>query len=246
MAMPRYLTAQKISLLVLVKLYCNSDFPPSAKIPILSFIVSFSIPPAVSYARAAHSSDEHSRSLSIEAFDNVLHSHASGMPGRTLMDVFLKHMWEINSFDALNDLFDNIDQLLVRPKQPSPDVSSEDLQDQVILSKTSPLGVFVRKTKLEFTRLQFDDSMKLWSEFIKYRAPTSQWTKRLAGLASSGVDRNAAEMSLCPGDSLYDVAYGALAKEGEDQNMSVDDFDRMLEFQLDKLQRESIHLCPTS
>lgn len=157
------------------------------------------------------------------------------MPGRTLLDLFLKHMWEINSFDALHSLFDGIRDLVEAPPAES---QEGEAPDGIYLSKTSPLGVFVRRAHLEFTRLQFDDSIKLWSSFVKYRAPTAQWTKRLAGLASSGVDTVVAEMGLRPGDAVYEVAYGRLHDDEEDkEGSSLDDLDRIMEFQLDRLQR---------
>lgn len=157
------------------------------------------------------------------------------MPGRTLLDLFLKHMWEMNSFDALHALFDSIKDLI---DAPPPGTQDGEVLDRIYLSKTSPLGIFVRRAHLEFTRLQFDDSMKLWSSFIRYRAPTAQWTKRLAGLASGGVDMVVAEMGLRPGDDVYEIAYGHLEDEEEDtEGVSLDDLDRILDFQLDRLQK---------
>jgi anaphase-promoting complex subunit 5 len=240
MATPRYLTAQKISLLVLVRLYCSSALPSSATIPILSFILSHSVSSSASSARSRRlfgsASSDHDTTFSIDVFEDVLQGHASSMPGRTLLDLFLKHMWEMNSFDALHDLVDNLGELLITP--PPVDNQEDASSDRIYLSKTSPLGAFVRRARLEFTRLQFDDAMKLWSAFVKYRAPTAQWTKRLAGIASSGVDRVAAELGLRPGDDLYEIAYGHLEDQEEvGEGLSTDDLDRILEFQLDRLQR---------
>jgi anaphase-promoting complex subunit 5 len=80
--------------------------------------------------------------------------------------------------------------------------------------------------------------MKLWSSFIRYRAPTAQWTKRLAGLASGGVDMVVSEMGLRAGDDVYEIAYGHLEDEQEEgAGMSLHDLDRILDFQLDRLQR---------
>ncbi|KAF2477277.1 anaphase-promoting complex protein [Lindgomyces ingoldianus] len=242
MASSRYLTPQKISLLVLVKLYCNSVLPSSATIPILSFILSHSIPPLPSHARARHTSGYQDYSISIRAFEDVLQGQPSSMPGRTLLDVFLKQMWELNSFDALHNLFNHLGCLLARTREDSEQNGGagdeEDLSDHIVLSKSSPLGTIVRRARLEFTRLQFDDSIKLWSAFIMYRAPTAQWTKRIAGLASSGIDINAVDMELGPGDPLYEVAYGHLEDEDStEENLSIDDLNRLLEFQLDQLQR---------
>ncbi|KAI4713329.1 hypothetical protein J4E89_002309 [Alternaria sp. Ai002NY15] len=237
MATPRYLTAQKISLLVLTRLYCTSSLPYSATIPVLSFILSNNLPSAPSSARPQRSniSSQQDTCFSIDAFEDVLQEHPSNMPGRTLLDLFLKHMWEMNSFDALHALFDSILDLVTPPPHGTQDQESP---DRIHLSKTSPLGTFVRRAHLEFTRLQFDDSMKLWSSFIRYRAPTAQWTKRLAGLASSGVDMVVSEMGLRAGDDMYEIAYGNLQEDQEEgAGMSLNDLDRILDFQLDRLQR---------
>ncbi|KAF1913582.1 anaphase-promoting complex subunit 5-domain-containing protein [Ampelomyces quisqualis] len=240
MATPRYLTAQKISLLVLVRLYCNSALPSSSTIPILSFILSHTVSPTSPSARSRRTfgsaSSDHDTTFSVDVFEDVLQGHASNMPGRTLLDLFLKHMWEMSSFDALHDLIDNLGELLVVPSPT--DVQVDVPLDRIHLSKTSPLGAFVRRARLEFTRLQFDDAMKLWATFVKYRASTAQWTKRLAGIASIGVDRVAAEMGLRPGDDLYEIAYGHLEDQGQEGGaLSTDDLDRILDFQLDRLQR---------
>lgn len=237
MSPTRYLTPAKISLLVLVKLHCDSEASPSpATIPVLSFILSHCIPPAASCARAQQPEGHHDTSFSIQTFKNVLQDHTSSrLPGRTLLYVFLRRMWEMNSLDALHNLFDSLGELLVRSREyPAP----EEPRDRIYLSRTSPLGIFVRRARVEFTRLPFDDIMKLWSAFIRYRAPTAQWMMRLAGLAVSGVDIVATDMGLSTTDDLYEVVYGHPAKEeDEGQALSVDDLERLLDFQLDRLQR---------
>lgn len=163
------------------------------------------------------------------------------MPGRTLLDVFLKHMWEVGSFDALHDLFSSLGDLLANEREDGEsEAVPEHAHDRILLSRTSPLGAFVRRARLEFTRLQFDDGMKLWSAFIAYRAPTAQWTKRIAGLASSGVDLNASKMGLHAGDDLFEIVYGHLVDEEEKgQTISMDDFERLLELQIDQLQSKN-------
>jgi anaphase-promoting complex subunit 5 len=60
----------------------------------------------------------------------------------------------------------------------------------------------------------------------------------LAGLASSGVDMVVSEMGLRAGDDVYEIAYGHLQEEQEEGvGMSLDDLDRILDFQLDRLQK---------
>lgn len=239
MGTSRYLTAQKVCLLVLLKLYCESAIPSSATIPILSFIVAHATPSAPSW-RARRSAEQPDASFPIQAFEDVLQPHVSSMPGRTLLDVFLKKLWEINSFDALHDLFGGLGELLAKEGEDADLIQSTAAHAQIFLSKVSPLGAFVRRAWLEFTRLQFDDAMKLWSAVIAYRAPTAQWTKRIAGLAAAGIDINTSKMELRPGDGLFEVAYGRLGEDNMDDGISTDDLERLLEFQLDRLQSESI------
>ncbi|KAF2793374.1 hypothetical protein K505DRAFT_41708 [Melanomma pulvis-pyrius CBS 109.77] len=250
MASPRYITPQKISLLVLMYLYLvNDDDPSPATIPVLSFILSHSISWVPSNARR-RSSNARSRpsnavsrpsprhadaSFPIETYIDVLHGYDSDMPGLSLLDVYLKHLWGMDSFHALHNLFENIGNVMLTSRA---SLTGEELTDFGLITETSPLGLFVRRARLEFNRLQLDDTMKIWSAFLAFRAPTAKWSERLAGIASPGVDINTTNMGLKPGDDLYEVVYGHLAQDVEKSaEVSIDDLERLLEFQLEKLQR---------
>lgn len=233
MSKPRYLTASKISLLVLVQLYCDSGFPSSATVPVLSFVLSHTFATTPLAARKPHTVEQHVAPLSIRTFEDILQNHTSSMPGRSLLDDLLKCLWNMNSIDSLFDLFNDLGSLL----GPSKEEPSQETK-RMHLSPTSPLGALVRQARLEFTRLPFDDIVHLWCAFIAYRAPTAQWARRLSGLASSSVDIVATDLGLSKGDSLFDITYGHLL-EGDTSSTSLshDDLERILEFQLDKLQR---------
>lgn len=179
--------------------------------------------------------DQHEVSLSIRQFQDLLQSHASTMPGRTLLDDVLKHLWQMSSVDSLFGLFDGLGDLFDPPKS---QISDEDDHRRIQLSPTSPLGSFVRRARLEFARLPFDDIVHLWCTFITYRAPTALWKNRVAGTTLSSVDQVATEMELGQDDDLFQITYGRLV-EGVNVPVlpSVDDLERVLEFQLDKLQR---------
>lgn len=57
-------------------------------------------------------------------------------------------------------------------------------------------------------------------------------------MASSGVDMVVSEMGLRAGDDMYEIAYGNLQEDQEEgAGMSLNDLDRILDFQLDRLQR---------
>ena len=174
--------------------------------------------------------------LSIQAFKDLLHRLPTNMPGRSLFDEILHCMWDMGSIDSLFGLFDKLGDYLVSFKE---EASEERRHKHIRLSKTSPLGAFIRRARLEFVRLPFDDIVKLWCAFVGYRAPTAFSLKKLAGSTSLSLDHVAAEMGVGQGEALFHITYGRLVEGGTASHpLSVDDLERVLEFQLDKLQRQ--------
>ena len=235
MSKSRYLTAPKICLLLLVKLYCQSDLATSAIVPLLSFVLSHTSTTISSAARTPGAVEQEGISLSIWSFQDLLQKHASTMPGRTLFDDAIREMWQIGSIDSLFRLLDSLGSLLVSSQD---EVREDEARPVIRLSATSPLGTFVRRARVEFSRLPFDDIVHLWCAFVAYRAPTAPWTKRSTGLISSNVDHVATEMGLAQEDTLVHIACGRLVeKVNSSYSLSMNDLERTLEFQLDKLQR---------
>ena len=236
--MSRYLTPSKIGLLALISLYAESAVPSVATIPILSFLV-FHVLPANSAASQKGSSLQlRYITLAIEEFQKATISHVSGIPGRTIWDLLLNKLWELNSFDALHLFFDTLSSLLQK-------IPDEQQQDGVVsttkpmrLSRASPLGLFVRRTRLEFTRLQFHDGVSLWRNFVVYRAPTlPQWRKRNQSAGHISFDTNLQEEQLDLTDRLTNVVYGEIARRAEhDASISTEDVEKLLEYQIDQMQ----------
>lgn len=239
--MSRYLTPSKIGLLALISLYTESMVPSSATIPILSFLVAHLLPTT---STASHSEAEpHSRSvpLAIEDFQRTAIAHASGIPGRNVWDLLLHELWKINSFDALHVFFDTLVLLL----QKSPEEQQKESEDGVdpnpnrmLLSRVSPLGSFVRRAQVEFTRLPFHDGVTLWKAFVSYRAPTlPQWKKRNRSAGNASFDSNLHEDDLAWGHPLTKVIYGELKhKTRPEASISTEDVERLLEYQVDHMQ----------
>lgn len=239
--MSRYLTPSKIGLLALVSLYTESVVPSAATIPVLSFLVSHVLP--VSSVASQNSSSLRPRqvTLAIEDFQEATISHVSGRPGRTIWDLLLDKMWKINSLDALHIFFDTLSSLL----QELPDEQQQHAEDghesksnRMRLSRASPMGSFVRRAQLEFTRLQFHDGVMLWRKFVAYRAPTlPQWKKRNQAADPISFDANLQHENLELGDQLTDVVYGELAHgAGHDVSISTEDVEKLLEYQIDQMQ----------
>lgn len=242
--MSRYLTPSKVGLLALLSLYTDSAVATASTIPILSFIVSHILPLNAFSAQTGSRQIDRNVIISIADFQNATITHASGIPGRTVWDLLLKRLWEINSFDALHMFFDNLSSLLVKSReeqQKDAENGVTPIIDRMLLSRTSPLGVFVRRAQLEFTRLQFHDTMILWKSYIAYREPTlPMWKKRNAAAGKTSFDVNLHGNGLSWQDDLTEVMYGDIQEGGgQEGSVSTDDVERLLEFQVDGMQSMS-------
>lgn len=238
--MSRYLTPSKIGLLALISLYAGPDVPAAATIPLLSFLVSHVLPVNPPASQNKSSLRSHHVTLAIQDFQKATISHVSGIPGRTIWDLLLSRFWKINSFDALHVFFETLSSLL----QKSPE-ELQDAEDGIVpsskrmrLSRASPMGIFVRRAQLEFTRLQFHDGVTLWRSFVAFRAPTlPQWKKRNQAAGLISFDENLQEGHLDLRDRLTDVVYGELAHGNEHSaSISTEDVEKLLEYQIDQMQ----------
>lgn len=245
--MPRFLTPSKIGLLALIELYTYAIVPTSATIPILSFIIEQLLPPNQP-STITTSSQALPFILDVKSFEAVLAAHpsASGVPGRTLWDYFLKKLWDINSLDSLHTFFEKSVNLLMKARD---DIKKDGdigipppAPDMIVLSRTSPFGSFVRRAKVEFDRLQFSDSISLWTAFIRWRQDTAAyWARRNGGLRRWAGDKALSEGEIQWGveatEMLETIAYGGLPKgERVEGTVSTDDAEKLLEFQVDQMQ----------
>lgn len=245
--MPRFLTPTKIGLLALIELYTCAVVPTSATIPILSFIIDQLLPTSTPSTSSA-SSQSLPFLLDNKSFETLLSSHpsASGLPGRTLWDYFLRRLWQIDSLDALHCFFEESSNLLVKPR----DEIKKDGEigipppaaDMIMLSRTSPFGSFVRRAKVEFDRLQFSDSVALWASFVRWRQDTAAYWARKTGSRGRWIG----DKALRDGEKLWGVeatefletiTYHALNdSEIVEGNVSTNDVEKLLEFQVDQMQ----------
>jgi anaphase-promoting complex subunit 5 len=259
--MARYLTPAKISLLALIELYTESVVPTASTIPILSFIISHLLPsslpkPQNSLPGAESSDSSRNLNISIKDFEKLLGTHpsASGVPGRSLWDLLLKKLWDIDSLDALHLFFERISHLLAKARE---DIQKDTemgipppSQDMIMLSRTSPFGTFVRRSQLEFTRLKFHDALELWKNFIAYRQVTlPQWRKR-----NPNADHWSFDAVLQKGDEVWggdaleifaSITYGDTLRRPESAQgfMSTEDVEKLLEFQIEQMQSKDALFC---
>lgn len=238
--MSRYLTPSKVGLLALISLYTDSVVPSTATIPVLSFLVSHLLPIEPLSVEDEVVSSHCDFTITVDSFRKATIILASGIPGRTIWDLLLKKLWEISSFDALHCFFDTLPFLLEKTAEESQN-ADEDIaatSKPILLSRVSPLGAFVRRAQLEFTRLQFHDGIVFWKNFVSYRASTLHlWKRRNPVAGRSSFDTNLQQHRLGMDDRLTELVYGDITEDARKQpSVSTDDVEKLLEYQVDKMQ----------
>jgi anaphase-promoting complex subunit 5 len=249
--MARYLTPSKIGLLALIELYTDANVPTDSTITILSFVLNQLLPSTFSKTQASPSAASQSLPfiLELKSFETLLSAQpsASGLPGRTLWDHLLKKLWDIDSADALHEFFKRRENLLAKTNEeikkdseigippPSPDM--------ILLSRTSPFGSFVRRAKVEFERLQFKDAIALWTAFVKWRQESrSYWVRRAGGMnrwtGDKALVEGQEEWGVDATETLELIAYGGVAFGDSDGRVSMDDVEKLLEFQVEQMQSQ--------
>ncbi|KAK1460945.1 anaphase-promoting complex protein [Colletotrichum melonis] len=265
--MARYLTPAKIGLLALIELYTDEHVPATAIIPVLSFITSHLLDPDPQSFTNTASKDTRWRKaestvslvIGIKDFEKLLSAHSVvvGLPGRKLWDTFLAKLWGINSLDLLHDFFARQSQCLAKTKEEllraaggDETIAAQLLQEQqqkpgITLSRNSPLGQFVRRCQLEFTRLLFHDATQLWTDFVQYRQPTAGYLrKRNPSFGRLSFDNvlmtgEQSEWDLEGVAALTSVVYGDMVRSGTPAAVpvSTDDIELLLEFQIEQMQK---------
>ena len=121
-----------------------------------------------------------------------------------------------------------------------------------MLSRSSPFGSFVRRSKVEFERLRFGDALALWTAFRKWReASKTYWSRRHGALGrwtgDSALADGEEEWGMGATEMLELVAYGGLSLEDTDEGcISSDEIEKLLEFQVEQMQSESIAMSHRS
>jgi anaphase-promoting complex subunit 5 len=252
--MTRFLTPAKIGLLSLIELYTQEVVPTSSTIPILSFILNQILPSTVKIQyRSTSSLESLPFLLDLQAFETLLQAHPALVPGRTLWDQFLKKLWSIDSLNALHDFFANRTNLLAKSHEENKNDQEMGIpppsEDMIFLSRTSPFGSFVRRSKVEFERLKFSDALALWIAFAKWRQESQAYYSRRNGrigrwAGDKALEEGEGEWGIDATEMLESVAYGMnITGDTEEGNVSTDDVEKLLEFQVEQMQSESVEDC---
>lgn len=241
--MSRYLTPYKIGLLTLASIYADGVVPTSETTTILSFLISHILPDASHPSEPPRADTNHV--APITAFEAKLAARNSGIPGRTIWDLFLKKIWSLNCADSLEFFVSNIPSLLAKSREEllrERESGEEFGEHRGRIQRTSPLGAFIRRTHLEYTRLQFHDVGSLWQDFLAYRLPTKQaWEKKNPSNGRNTLDANFSDLHIDSSHPMAQIMYGKLETEGDDDGgLSKYDVERLMEFQVSELQSTAI------
>lgn len=232
--MPRYLTPSKIGLLTLISVYVEGHVSATATVPVLSFLITNLLPP-----RYNIKSEISKTSLSIQDFQNALSKLTSDFPGRTIWDLFLRRLWQFDSLDSLHVFFEVLPNLLAKTRDQliqDRDNGHTQSNQGIRLSRTSPLGLFLRRAQVEFVRMQMEDGVRLWKSLLLFREPSRVIVrKRNPSVSKTGFDIN------IPLDGpVHDALYGNLIQSPTSITCA-HDMEMLLDFQLEKIQSEYRH-----
>jgi anaphase-promoting complex subunit 5 len=246
--MSRYLTPSKVALLCLASLYTDGVIPNTSAVSVLSFLVLQILPLGSLDATSLSFKYDKNHAVSIQEFEEALSVHSSSVPGRSVWDLFLKKLWALDCCDALEVFFGRVSSMLVKTREEQIRDRDNGILPQpgkMLLSRCSPLGVFVRRSRLEFTRLQFQDSVKLWKAFIKYRLPTYRaWARKNPADNQTPIDINLVALGLDGSSHLSQILYGNVEDDSDNEHsISTKDVERLLEFQVGEMQSEMRQPC---
>lgn len=247
--MSRYLTPSKLTLLVLASVHNEGVVPTSDLSSVLSFMVSKIFPDKDK--PTAFTTIDPNDAIPITEFELSLSRHDSAIPGRTIWDFLLKRLWAIDCSDALDAFITNLPCLLTKSRDQilrdretgeDPDIG----QGRIL--RTAPLGAFIRRCYLEYSRLQFQDGIAIWQDFVAYRWSTRQaYERKNAPDGRSALDVNFSDLQIDASHPIAQLMYGRLADLDEQQStrFSTHDVERLMEFQVSEMQRKHKSLVET-
>ncbi|KAF2397501.1 hypothetical protein EJ06DRAFT_514944 [Trichodelitschia bisporula] len=231
--MTRYLTPSKVGLLVLVSMYGDGDLCNHAIRKFLKFIT-LRVANSSTRTSAFKSTDPADPTVTVEELLQLASPYASPLPGRSLDYFVLKKLWSITSIHSLHEFFDSLQGLLFKSGDRRNESPNSKATRRILFLDVSPLGLFIRRARVEHDRMQFEDVIKLWNAFRAFRAPTEK-----AWMELSGKPALQGEVAVDEAWTQYTYLGNFEPNKAETTN-SVEDVEKSLEFQLDRLQRYGI------
>lgn len=171
--MARYLTPAKICTLILVESYLQNREDPESDAKLLELITEQLIERTGGFSgneepcSKAAAKNTAGPPEDASSFAAPLSSIPSNFPGRTHYDDFVQTAWTVADLDQLHQLFDRVFAILT-PENP----------EERKVTPASPVGHFIRRCNVEWTRLRFADSLALLNAYKSYIAVTwDSWAR---------------------------------------------------------------------
>ena len=239
--MTRYLTPSKIAVLCVIASQIDGLVTTSSLGYVYAFLLQHVVPDNVKGAIES-AATENDDVIPLSKLEKTLNAYPSAVVGRTLWDVFVKRLWTLDSLAALDFFVTSFPGCLSRTRdtiQRETAIAPEHRAPHGSIARTSPLGAFIRRCYLEYSRLQFQDTVQLWQDLVAYRAPSHQsYEKRNATEGRHSLDVNLIKLGIGADHPLAHIAYGTLdSGEGTKTSLSGFDVERLLDFQVSELQR---------
>ncbi|KAI5301793.1 anaphase promoting complex subunit 5 [Ascosphaera pollenicola] len=243
--MSRYMTPSKIGLLCLVKIYAEDKISKAAVVPLLSLIMENLLPLESTSHASPLKADATANTLTEQA-ERLLRHASTSHSNQTVYELFLSEIWGLQCLDSLEEFVDNMSLYVHRTREELIYERDHHIPPERTrrLGRNFPLGAFIRKAQLEYSKLQFQEAAELWRGFMKFRMTTLQsMTSRQRKILSEFIDTDL----LCVGPDLakklVNVAYGDLGDPQDNENiLNGIDFERLFEFQVSQMQSNGSRL----
>lgn len=230
--MARYLTPAKICTLILVESYLQNRENPDVDVKLLDIITNQLVDNTTNVLYDKEHSPIAGTTTNVgppedaSAFASPLTAIPSDIPGRTYYDVFIQAAWIIADLDQLHQLFDRAYSIL-NPEDPA----------ERKLTPASPIGHFVRRCNVEWTRLRFADSLALFNAYKIYILSTwDSWTRTQPEAAKAYASKAANNESVPGAESTASLTTTPM--------ISNDDIDIALSISIHSLQKRGARVPP--
>lgn len=236
----RFLTPAKITLLALAQIYTKGQVPWSSTSTVLNLLINRIVLDAADQDEVLLQDD----SDSILVLEQALAGQQSLMPGKSMWDLLLEHIWSIRCSDDLDDFIGAGPQLLGKTR----DQLLQERDEGVItpagkVVRTSPLGAFIRRSFLEWHRLQFHDSMTIWTDFVAYRMPSkAAFLRKHPQAVHNAFDANFDDLGIDPSHPMVGIMFRPLLQDADQKLSFTNNYDteKLMEFQVSEMQSRQI------
>lgn len=237
--MAHYLTPPKIALLAFAIFYLDGIFDWDATVSVVKFITARLLPENTGPAQSKVGAQIHT-SLTLDDLKSLFEA-VSSSAFQEHWEEFVNRLWAIDNIDQLFDFFHNLKELFVRRDTFR---NQSEHREPTLVTKTSLIGIFLRRAMLEFERLNFHETVSLFQGFQSFREPTRAVRDSSKRTTTAHQDRSVAEQAevdeLTLGKVSEILTQASERSEADFESVSSSDLERLLRFQVEQMQSKLI------